>query len=171
MYENLQSSLTLKYGIKCVSGLSQRQELINQLISLSSIILEGWKIHVESVSDRKPRYEYLLNQYENERLGLIQPFSVYHNIINVIWFVIRVPHENSLISVDLEEFESAATLAEKYLDFTILVQLCDKTNDDERLAYYMDKYEKKVGFFFFFFFFFVKSNHWEIIEFVIIITL
>ena len=51
---------------------------------------------------------------------------------------------NIPIAVELEEFESAATLAEKYLDFTILVKLCDRTNDNERLAYYLDKYEKKV---------------------------
>lgn len=50
----------------------------------------------------------------------------------------------SSIAVDLEEMESAATLAEKYLDFTILVQLCDRTSDSERLVYYLEKYEKKV---------------------------
>ncbi|XKL69512.1 hypothetical protein PGB90_007281 [Kerria lacca] len=115
----LQSGITFKYGIKSVGGLTQRQELINQLISLNSIVLEGWKIHVESVSDRKARYEYLSNQYEIERLSLIQPF------------------------MELDEYESAATLAEKYLDFIILVQICDKTKDDDRLMYYMDKYEKK----------------------------
>lgn len=45
------------------------------MISMNSIILEGWKIHVESVADRKSRYELLLHQYENARLALIQPFS------------------------------------------------------------------------------------------------
>ena len=70
-----QSHLTFKYGIKCVGVLTQRQELINQMISMNSIILEGWKIHVESVADRKTRYELLLHQYENARLALIQPFS------------------------------------------------------------------------------------------------
>lgn len=49
------------------------------------------------------------------------------------------------VIVELDEYESAATLAEKYLDFIILVQICDKTKDDDRLMYYMDKYEKKVN--------------------------
>lgn len=114
-----QSELTLKYGVKSVGVLSQRQELINQLISLDSIILEGWKIHVDSVADRKARFEFLSHQYENERLSLIQPL------------------------MEIGEYESAAILAEKYFDFTILIQICERTNDDERLMYYMDKYEKK----------------------------
>lgn len=62
----------MKCGVKLASALTQRQELLNQLVSIDSIILEGWKIHVESVSDRKVRHEFLLNQYENERLTLIQ---------------------------------------------------------------------------------------------------
>lgn len=45
---------------------------------------------------------------------------------------------------DIGEFELSAQLAEKYADFTILVKICDKTDDEDRLMYYMDKYEKKV---------------------------
>lgn len=49
--------------------------------------------------------------------------------------------------MELEEYELAANLAEKYSDFTVLVQICDKTKDtkdDNRLMYYMDKYDRKV---------------------------
>lgn len=118
------------------------------MISMNSIILEGWKIHVESVADRKSRYELLLHQYENARLALIQPFSMsfsgildwiftYNTKLFFFFFF-------SQITVEIEEYESAAKLAEKYLDFTILVKICDVTQDDDRLMFYLDKYEKKV---------------------------
>lgn len=77
----VQSELTMKYGVKLAGGLTQRQELLNQLVSIDSIILEGWKIHVESVSNRKVRHEFLMNQYEKERLALIQALCEYYDVI------------------------------------------------------------------------------------------
>lgn len=56
-----------------------------------------------------------------------------------LFFFFRIP-------VEIEEYESAAKLAEKYLDFTVLVKICDITRDDDRLMFYLDKYEKKVSY-------------------------
>ncbi len=46
--------------------------------------------------------------------------------------------------MELEEYELAATLAEKYSDFSVLIQICEKTKNTNRLLHYVDKYEKKV---------------------------
>lgn len=45
--------------------------------------------------------------------------------------------------VDNEEFERAATLAEKYLDFETLVQICETTDNQHRLDEYMDRFSNQ----------------------------
>ena len=48
------------------------------------------------------------------------------------------------ILVTLTQFERAASLAEKYCDFGILVQLCEETNNEERLNRYMNQFQSRV---------------------------
>jgi hypothetical protein len=47
--------------------------------------------------------------------------------------------------VEDEEFERAAILAEKYCDFQILVQVCELTDNNERLNQYMEKFSEQVS--------------------------
>jgi nuclear pore complex protein Nup133 len=47
--------------------------------------------------------------------------------------------------VEDEEFEKAAILAEKYCDFQILVEICELTNDRDRLFQYMEKFLEQVS--------------------------
>ena len=46
--------------------------------------------------------------------------------------------------VTLNQYERAASLAEKYCDFGILVQLCEETNNEERLNRYMNQFQSRV---------------------------
>ncbi len=50
-----------------------------------------------------------------------------------------------LFAVQHEQYERAASLAEKYSDFGILVQLCEVTNNQDRLQRYMNQYQKNVN--------------------------
>lgn len=36
-------------------------------------------------------------------------------------------------------------LAEKYLDFQILIEVCQKTNNKEKINYYIDKFKHQVN--------------------------
>jgi len=58
--------------------------------------------------------------------------------------VVLVWHKN-FVSVEDEEFEKAAILAEKYCDFQILVEICELTNDRDRLFQYMEKFLEQVS--------------------------
>lgn len=49
------------------------------------------------------------------------------------------------VSVVDEEFERAAILAEKYCDFQTLVQICELTDNNERLNQYMEKFSEQVS--------------------------
>lgn len=50
-----------------------------------------------------------------------------------------------MFSVAEEEYERAAMLAEKYLDFQILIEVCQKTNNKEKINYYIDKFKHQVN--------------------------
>lgn len=46
--------------------------------------------------------------------------------------------------VDMEQYERAMELAEKYLDFGILIDVCNKTGNNERLDKYARVYSQHV---------------------------
>ena len=54
---------------------------------------------------------------------------------------------NSLLMLFLvvhQQYERAASLAEKYCDFAILVRLCEETENQERLNRYMTQFQNRV---------------------------
>jgi hypothetical protein len=55
------------------------------------------------------------------------------------------PYKVYSVSVEDEEFERAAILAEKYCDFQILVQISELTDNRERLDRYMEKFSEQVS--------------------------
>ncbi|XP_049535624.1 nuclear pore complex protein Nup133 [Anopheles darlingi] len=106
---------TLKHGIKGTAEPEFRAKHFKQLTDLIDYVLDGRKSYLESVRD-EAKYSVLLQQYESQRADLIFPL------------------------VEAEQYELAAKLAEKYLDFQTLVEICDKTNNQERLDEYIERY-------------------------------
>ncbi|XP_015437320.1 PREDICTED: nuclear pore complex protein Nup133 [Dufourea novaeangliae] len=118
-------NLTLKHGITGTNDSAVRSELYEQLVSFIDLILDGRKCHLESVRDTE-KFEILLKQYETDRTNLIQPL------------------------IKEEQYDSAAMLAEKYCDFASLIQICELTNNKNRLDGYMEKFSDQdfVGYLF-----------------------
>lgn len=106
---------TLKHGARAAGEPELRQRHYKQMVELIDILLDGRKSYLDSLADTE-KYTVLLQQYEAQRNGLIQPL------------------------VDDGQFELATKLAEKYLDFTILLQICDRTENQQRLDEYIAKY-------------------------------
>lgn len=121
----LQYNLTLKHGITGTNDSAVRNELYEQLVSYIDFILDGRKSHIESVRGTE-KFEILVKQYETDRTNLIQPL------------------------IKEEQYDSAAMLAEKYCDFASLVQICELTNNKNRLDGYIEKFADQdfVGFLF-----------------------
>lgn len=46
--------------------------------------------------------------------------------------------------MDLGQYQWVAALAEKYCDFDILVQMCEQTDNQNRLQHYMAKFADQV---------------------------
>ncbi|XP_001847396.2 nuclear pore complex protein Nup133 [Culex quinquefasciatus] len=108
---------TLKYGIKGSGEPEFKIKHYKQMTELVDFVLDGRKRYLDSVGDEAKR-AVLLQQYESQRSDLIFPL------------------------VDAEQYELAAKLAEKYLDFQILVVICDKTNSQARLDEYIERYKE-----------------------------
>lgn len=114
----LQRNLTLKYGVRSTGDTTLKNHLYDQLLHLVDIILDGKKCYLESIRGTE-KFDILFQQYETERHAIIEPF------------------------LEDEEFERAAILAEKYCDFHILVQICELTDNNERLNQYMEKFSEQ----------------------------
>lgn len=46
--------------------------------------------------------------------------------------------------VDAKDLEKAASLAEKYLDFQSMIEICEKTGNSDKFDYYKTKFEEQV---------------------------
>uniref|UniRef100_A0A1B6E0K1 Nucleoporin Nup133/Nup155-like N-terminal domain-containing protein n=1 Tax=Clastoptera arizonana TaxID=38151 RepID=A0A1B6E0K1_9HEMI len=113
-----QMKLTLEHGVRATGDLGHKAELLDQLVIFVDILLDGRKMHVESLRNTT-QFNIVLQQYETDRINLIQPFLVE------------------------EEYDRAAMLAEKYLEFQILIEICDKTNNQHRLDQYTEKFKEQ----------------------------
>ncbi|XP_076262413.1 nuclear pore complex protein Nup133 isoform X2 [Rhynchophorus ferrugineus] len=116
----LQHSLTVNYGLKVTTREQLTNELLGDFVLLTDIILDGRKSHLTTVLPGG-REKVLHKQYCSDRNKLIKPL------------------------VQEKAWDKAAMLAEKYLDFDILIAVCESTNNDERLNEYMRRF-KDTGF-------------------------
>ncbi|KAK0083764.1 hypothetical protein PV325_008252 [Microctonus aethiopoides] len=118
-------NLTLKHGVTGTNDSAIKNELYDQIVGLIDLILDGRKCHLESIRG-SDKFEILLKQYETERTNLIQQL------------------------IKNEQYENAAKIAEKYCDFASLVQICELTNNKNRLDNYTEKFASQdfVGFLF-----------------------
>ncbi|XP_060515783.1 nuclear pore complex protein Nup133 [Cylas formicarius] len=110
----LQYSLTVNYGVK-VARKQLKNKLLKDLVTITDLILDGKNSHLESLNDRNAQ-AVLRKQFTNCRTKLIKPF------------------------VEEQAWEQAAMLAEKYLDYEMLVAICELTNNEERLEEYKRRF-------------------------------
>lgn len=48
--------------------------------------------------------------------------------------------------VEVQQYERAAAVAEKYCDFQLLIQICEESENADRLQRYMHQFADKVSF-------------------------
>ncbi|XP_005146035.1 nuclear pore complex protein Nup133 [Melopsittacus undulatus] len=95
-----------------------RSIVAEQLVALLDCFLDGYASQLKSV-DRpadQERYSNLEMEYKQKRTELLCPL------------------------LSLGQYQMAATLAEKYHDFDILVQMCEQTDNQARLQRYMNQF-------------------------------
>uniref|UniRef100_A0A3B5LVW4 Nuclear pore complex protein Nup133 n=1 Tax=Xiphophorus couchianus TaxID=32473 RepID=A0A3B5LVW4_9TELE len=99
-----------------------RSALCEQLVALLDIYLGGYVAQLSSLQKQGPlgaqqeRYDGLEMEYSQLRSELLSPL------------------------LELGQYQWVAALAEKYCDFDILVQMCEQTDNQNRLQHYMAKF-------------------------------
>ncbi|XP_076316561.1 nuclear pore complex protein Nup133 isoform X1 [Tachypleus tridentatus] len=111
-----QHSLTAEHAVPLAEDTQSRGAIYQQLLDIADIILDGYKCQLKSLDKHTERYETVEQKYTQDRHKLILPL------------------------LKMGQYERAASLAEKYCDFGILVQLCEDTNNQEKLQRYMHQF-------------------------------
>ncbi|KAL0609345.1 Nuclear pore complex protein Nup133 [Plecturocebus cupreus] len=95
-----------------------RNIVTEQLVALIDCFLDGYVSQLKSVdkSSNQERYDNLEMEYLQKRSDLLSPL------------------------LTLGQYLWAASLAEKYCDFDILVQMCEQTDNQSRLQRYMTQF-------------------------------
>nr|XP_010961145.1 nuclear pore complex protein Nup133 [Camelus bactrianus] len=112
-----QHGVVLK-GVYPQADSNLRNVLTEQLVALIDCFLDGYICQLRSVdkSSDEERYTSLEVEYLQKRSDLLSPL------------------------LTLGQYSWAASLAEKYCDFDILVQLCEQTDNQTRLQRYMTQF-------------------------------
>ncbi|XP_037787648.1 nuclear pore complex protein Nup133-like [Penaeus monodon] len=112
-----QHNTTVEVGLARAEDGATRAKLYTQMVDLADCILTGYQPQLRSlVSVSHDLHQSLLRSYERDRYNLIQPL------------------------VQGEQYDQAVGLAEKYCDFRTLVEVCDRTDNQERLSQYMTQF-------------------------------
>nr|XP_045599010.1 nuclear pore complex protein Nup133-like [Procambarus clarkii]XP_045599011.1 nuclear pore complex protein Nup133-like [Procambarus clarkii] len=112
-----QHATTVQVGLVRAEDGATRAKLYAQMVDLADVILSGYQPQLRSlVAVSHDSHQALTRAYERDRYNLIQPL------------------------VKGEQYDQAVGLAEKYCDFRTLVEVCDRTDNQERLGQYMTQF-------------------------------
>ncbi|XP_072031616.1 nuclear pore complex protein Nup133-like [Amphiura filiformis] len=118
-----QHMLTVGQGLPNAEDVQTRGILFQQLMEMTDLVLDGYVTQLQSIRESEGqecnRYMEVEQRYHQDRSVLIMPL------------------------VDNGQHERAASLAEKYCDFGILVRLCEQTGNEERLQRYMKQFHNQ----------------------------
>ncbi|KAL8610413.1 hypothetical protein ACOMHN_035130 [Nucella lapillus] len=150
--------LTVDRGVAETQDVETRGAMFQQLMGLADLQLESYSSQLESLrphTHQADRYTQLQKKYEEERRKLIEPLR----LANSSQLESLRPHTHQadrytqlqkkyeeerrkLIEplMEFEQFDRAASLAEKYYDFDVLIGICEATNNQERLQRYVAQF-------------------------------
>ncbi|XP_064600211.1 LOW QUALITY PROTEIN: nuclear pore complex protein Nup133-like [Liolophura sinensis] len=119
-----QFTLTIENAVPEAKDMDTRSGLFQQALALADFILNGYSCQLDSIREQreegqKERLDQVLRKYEEDRQALLQPF------------------------IEYEEYERAASLAEKYYDFPTLIKICETTNKQDRLDRYITQFANR----------------------------
>ena len=114
-----------------------RQELAKQVVQMIDIVLDGYRTQLDKIPAGSKRRSAVMKEFEKDRLACILPLGKSTDFITKEKDDYQV---SFLLAVNKGFLEEAGSLAEKYLEFVALIQICTRTNDQLRLERYMDQF-------------------------------
>ena len=107
--------LVVEEGVANADDAGLRSNLWSQAANLTDILLDALKMHLDSCEDNPSVFAQARQEVQSERGSILELF------------------------LKNREFERAALLAEKYIDFGALLTVCDETMNEDKLNVYIDK--------------------------------
>lgn len=107
--------LTVEEGVGNADDAALRTGLWTQAAQLADLLLDALKLHLDSVEENPALFAQTRQEMAAERGSILELF------------------------LRGKEYERAAILAEKYVDFGALLAVCDETGNEEKLNGYIEK--------------------------------
>lgn len=107
--------LTVDEGVSNADDAGVRSGLWSQAYSLADLLLDALKLYADSCEDNLSLHAQVKQDVQTERSAILELF------------------------LKAREFDRAAVLAEKYIDFGALLTICDETMNEDKLNVYIDK--------------------------------
>ena len=108
--------LAVEQGAAVCEEVGQKTAVYRQVVDLADLLLDSYASQLTSLADKPERKEALRSAFARDRSMLIS------------------------LLVERKVWEEAASLAEKYQDFDMLVRICEETGNKEKLEGYMEKF-------------------------------
>ncbi len=108
-------NLTVEEGVGNADDAALRSSLWGQASQLADLLLDSLKLHLDSVEENPVVHSQIRQEVQTERGAILELF------------------------LRGKEYERAAVLAEKYVDFSALLTICDETMNEDKLNIYIDK--------------------------------
>jgi len=108
--------LAVEQGAPVCEEVGQKTAVYKQVVDLADLLLDSYTSQLTSLADKPERKETLRSAFARDRSMLLS------------------------LLVERKVWEEAASLAEKYHDFDMLVRICEETGNKEKLEGYMEKF-------------------------------
>ena len=121
-----QHKLTVSTGVPLTKDPQMKAALVQQLVDVADLILTEYSNQLECLET-----SHACGAGKSDRL-----FKIKEEFVNV---------RKKLISplIDLEFYEKASSMAEKYADFETLILVCEKSNNEQRLHRYISEFASR----------------------------
>lgn len=107
--------LLVEEGVANADDAGLRSNLWSQAANLADILLDALKLYLDSCEENGSVFAQARQEVQSERSAILDLF------------------------LKGREFDRAALLAEKYVDFAALLTVCDETMNEDKLNVYIDK--------------------------------
>lgn len=117
-----QLALTADRGVQGIDDNQSLSLLVQHMVDLADVALDGYVYQLQALrrcQGKENRYDEVRQKYEQDRRAVILPL------------------------VHLGQQTHAASLAEKYHDFGVLIELCESSGDQDTLQRYMNQFTQQ----------------------------
>jgi len=109
-----QIEMTVEKGLLNTDNAATTKMLLQEIVDLSDLLLDGYVTQLQFLKAAEIDCTQLKLEFEKERKSVIEPL------------------------IEQEHYKMALALAEKYEDYTLMISICEKEGNSEKIAKYKE---------------------------------